>query len=421
MSLPPTSTSTLYLCYFGLREPLVQTQVLPYLRQLSAAGIKVHLLTFEPRLSESWIAEELTNQRQQLATEGIAWFCLPYHKYPSVPATLYDIVAGARYAAKLVRRHEIDVLHARSHVPAMMGALVKRWTGARLIFDIRGFMPEEYVDAGLWPQGGIVYRAVKATEGWLLSSADAFVVLTERAREILFGGPNDTDPLGRPVEVIPCCMDSERFRSSYGESAADLRRELNIVGRRVIVYLGALGGWYLTDEMARFLATAQRQDPNTFSLILTQSPPEMMAGPLRALGVPDKDYLIRRVEPADVPPYLRAADLSLSFIKPCYSKQASSPTKIAEALASGLPIISNSGIGDLDAMIEGDRVGVIVREFNDAAYLEALFGLNVMRQDGSIAARCRASAVNRFDLATVGGPRYRRLYRRLMAQDTAGE
>ncbi len=410
------SIRTLYLCYFGLREPLVQTQVLPYLRQLSAAGIKVHLLTFEPRLREDWSAGELTKQQEQLATEGIAWFCLPYHKSPSVPATLYDIVAGARYAAKLVRRHKIDVLHARSHVPAMMGALVKRWTGARLLFDIRGFFPEEYVDAGLWPAGGSVYRAVKATERWLLSSADAFVVLTERAREILFSGSTDTDALGRPIEVIPCCMDAERFKSSDAETAEDVRRELNLVGRRVIVYLGALGGWYMTDEMAQFLATAHRQDPNTFSLILTQSQPEMMSGPLRALGVADKDYLIRRVAPADVPRYLRAADFSLSFIKPSYSKQASSPTKIAEALASGLPIISNAGIGDLDAMIEGDRVGTIVRQFNDAAYVEALSAIDAMRQDESIAARCKASAVNRFDLATVGGPRYVRLYQRLMTK-----
>ena len=137
---------------------------------------------------------------------------------------------------------------------------------------------------------------------------------------------------------------------------------------------------------------------------------------MRALGVADKDYLIRRVAPADVPRYLRAADLSLSFIKPCYSKQASSPTKIAEALASGLPIISNGGIGDLDAMIEGDRVGAIVREFNDASYLQALSAVDALRQDESIATRCRASAVNRFDLATVGGPRYRRLYQRLMTK-----
>lgn len=414
------SIRTLYLCYFGLREPLVQTQVLPYLRELVDDGVDVSLLTFEPEMKRNWSSAQIEAEQSRLAGEGLHWHCLAYHKRPSLPATLYDVARGALLAARLVRRERVEVLHARSHVPAMMGALVKRWTGARLIFDIRGFMPEEYVDAGLWPAGGSIYRAVKSTERWLLSSADAFVVLTERAREILFGGSTDTDSLGRPVEVIPCCMDAERFGTSDAETAEDVRRELNVVGRRVIVYLGALGGWYLTGEMAQFLATAHRQDPNTFSLVLTQSRPEMMSGPLRALGVDDKDFLICKVAPDDVPRYLRAADVSLSFIKPCYSKQASSPTKIAEALASGLPIISNAGIGDLDTMIEDDKVGVIVRGFNETAYLDALSAIDAMRQDKSIAARCKASAVSRFDLATVGGPRYLRLYQRLLANH-AGE
>ena len=49
---------TLYLCYFGLREPLVQTQVLPYLRQLAGQGIGVCLLTFEPGGKDRWPEEE---------------------------------------------------------------------------------------------------------------------------------------------------------------------------------------------------------------------------------------------------------------------------------------------------------------------------------------------------------------------------
>jgi glycosyltransferase involved in cell wall biosynthesis len=416
MSLPPASARTLYLCYFGLREPLVQTQVLPYLRQLVAAGVTVHLLTFEPRVREQWSEDELKTEQERLATEGIAWSCLPYHKRPSVPATLYDVMAGARYATKLVRRHRIDVVHARSHVPAMMGALVKRWTGTRLLFDIRGFMPEEYVDAGLWPAGGRNYRALKTAERWLLSSADAFVVLTERARDILFPGSTDTDELGRPIEVIPCCVDAKRFETANAEAAEDLRRELNLAGRRVIVYVGGLGGWYLTDEMAQFLASAHRQDPDTFSLIITQSKPEMISGTLSVLGVAEKDYLIRQAPPSDVPRYLSVGDLSLSFIKPCYSKLASSPTKIAEVLASGLPVVSNAGIGDLDAMIEADRVGTVVKDFNEIAYLRALSEVDTMRQDPSIATRCRSTALNRFDLATVGGPRYVRLYQRLMTR-----
>ena len=106
---------TLYLCYFGLREPLVQTQVLPYLRQLSLAGIKVHLLTFEPGLTENSGGEaELDNQRKKLLTEGIKWFSLPYHKSPSLPATAFDIFAGARFAARprAQRGHSMCCMHA---------------------------------------------------------------------------------------------------------------------------------------------------------------------------------------------------------------------------------------------------------------------------------------------------------------------
>ena len=59
------TTRTLYLCYFGLREPLVQTQVLPYLRKLAEAGVGVSLLTFEPKLKEKWTREELDEIRRK--------------------------------------------------------------------------------------------------------------------------------------------------------------------------------------------------------------------------------------------------------------------------------------------------------------------------------------------------------------------
>ena len=411
-SLAPART--LYICYFGLREPLVQTQVLPYLRQLFAAGIKVHLLTFEPRLRESWNADELTKQQERLATEGIAWVYLPYHKRPSVPATLYDIVAGARYAATLVRRHKIDVLHARGHVPALMAAIAKRLAGGRLVFDIRGFMPEEYTDAGVWPENGYLYRGVKRVERYLMASSDAFVVLTEKAREILFPGCETTDRQGRPVEVIPCCVDFARFRAAEETSRDELRRELNLTSRRVIVYVGSFGGWYMTDEMTQFLVLAHEQDPRTFALILTQSAPEPVRGRLRELGLKDDDFFVGKVAAADVPRYLKAADASISFIKACYSKLSSSPTKIAEYLTSGLPVVCNTGVGDLDELLNTDRVGVVIQDFTPEAYTQALAELDSLCQDSTLSARCQASARERFNMETIGGYRYCRLYRRLL-------
>jgi glycosyltransferase involved in cell wall biosynthesis len=404
---------TLYLCYFGLREPLVQTQVLPYLREIGRSGADVSLLTFEPAMRRSWTREGLDQARDRLRADGIRWFALPYHKSPSMPATLYDMANGARLVVRLVRRHAIDTLHARSHVACIMGAMAKRLTGARLIFDIRGLMAEEYVDAGTWPEGGYLYHLAKAAERRLLKVSDGFVVLTERAREVLFPGAEDTDPRGRPIEVIPCCVDFRRFRSA-GEGARDrLRAELGVTGRRVVVYVGALSGWYMTEEMADFLDEARRQDASTFALVLTQSPPEWVTGPLLRRGLSAGDYLVRTVSPETVPSYLRAADVALSFIKPCYSKLSSSPTKVAEYLAAGLPVVSSSGIGDMDAVLEGDRVGVLVRRFDREAYRQALQAVEGLRQEDGFADRCLASARDRFDLEQVGGVRYRRLYQRV--------
>ena len=73
---------TLYVCYFGLREPLVQTQVLPYLRQLQSDSVQVSLLTFEPRFKETWTPAEIAKQRAALDAEGISWHFLKYHKWP---------------------------------------------------------------------------------------------------------------------------------------------------------------------------------------------------------------------------------------------------------------------------------------------------------------------------------------------------
>ncbi|HEX8070876.1 MAG TPA: glycosyltransferase [Pyrinomonadaceae bacterium] len=408
------SASTLYICYFGVREPLVQTQVVPYLRQLTAAGVRAHLLTFEPQPVAQWPTDERDAVRARLAAQGIGWHALTYHKRPTLPATLYDIARGAQFARRLIRRERLDIIHARSHVAAAMGALAKRGTRARLLFDIRGFMPEEYTDAGVWPAGGHLYKLAKAAERRLLAAADGYVVLTEKARQILFPDAAQNGR-ARPVEVIPCCVDLAHFRGREAAARAEVRRELGVAARRVLVYVGSLGGWYLTDEMADLLAAAHRADPATFALILTQSPPAMITERLAARGLGPEDYLVRRVSPAEMPRYLSAADAALSFIKPCYSKLSSSPTKMAEYLAAGLPVICNAGVGDVDELIETDRVGVLLREFDEASYRAALAELAELERDPDLRARCRRSADARLDLTRIGGPRYRRLYERLLA------
>lgn len=396
-------TRSLYLCYFGLREPLVQTQVLPYLRELVRGGVAMSLLTFEPDMEGTWTTE----WREQLKREGIDWHMLRYHKRPTLPATLFDIMAGAWRASRIVRRQRIDLLHARSHVGAAIGALSKKLTGARLIFDIRGFLPEEYVDSGNWPKDGLLFRLTKAAERWLYRSADAFVVLTERARETLF--PNGA--ADKPVAVIPCCVTAERIAPRSDRDA--VRRELGVSDRVVYVYIGALSGYYLLRETAEFLAVARENDARSYALVLTHGPAAPIVAELERQGLTADDYRVMRAEPADVPRFLGAADVALSIIRPSYARIASSPTKFAEYLAAGLPVISTAGIGDLDGHIEEGRAGVLLRSLDREAYLDALRALETLLRDPNLGERCRQEARSRYDLETVGGARYRRLYETL--------
>jgi glycosyltransferase involved in cell wall biosynthesis len=391
---------SLYLCYFGLQEPLVQTQVLPYLRELARDGVEITILTFEPGGERALSHDERETWRSRLSRDGIRWLTLPYHKRPSVPATLYDIAVGALTAASLVRRDRVDVLHARSQVPAAMGILVKAMTGCQLLFDMRGLLAEEYADAGIWKQGGPVFRAVKWFERVALRRSDEIVVLTSRLKEQLVrqGVPADK------IEVIPCCVDL----SQYGEQ---IRTEKS--SRFEVIYAGSTIGLYLLEEMARFFLALRARRPSAVFRVLTPSPAEQAATVLGRVGLSAADFTVAAVLPEKVPAYLAAAHLGISFRRPTRAQVGASPTKVGEYLAAGLPVVSNTGIGDTDDWLESDGVGVLVGDIGDAALQDAAARALTLADTPAVAERCRRVAHERFDLITVGGVRYRRLYDRL--------
>src|SRR4051812_23014025 len=94
---------SLYICYFGMREPLVQTQVLPYLRELVKGGHEISLVTFEPaNLVDKLGREGVEKTRRELKEQGIEWDWLKYHKRFSVLATAYDIFRGAIYVHRAI-------------------------------------------------------------------------------------------------------------------------------------------------------------------------------------------------------------------------------------------------------------------------------------------------------------------------------
>jgi glycosyltransferase involved in cell wall biosynthesis len=395
---------SLYICYLSLEDPLVHSQVVAYLAGLTAAGHEIHLLTFEPKLTP----ERRQELQADLAERGITWHALRYHKRPSLPATVYDTLVGALLATRLVRRHRLAAVHARSHVPAAMGLITRRLTGCKLLFDLRGLMAEEYADAGRWKPGGLPFRITKRVEATAIKAADAMVVLTERVRDYLF----EDGRHGPPVEVIPCCADV-RTIIGQGDERDVARGDLGASERPVLVYVGKFTGWYMEREMVDFFAIAREEIPELLFVVVTQADREPALRELARRQIDTADFRITSSGPGEIGRYLAAADAGLSFIRPCLSKISSSPTKIGEYLAAGLPVVSGPGIGDVDELLSEDGVGVVVPEFTDDAYRAAARRMAELIDDRRTHERCRALAERELSLDEVGIPRYRHVYQRL--------
>lgn len=393
----------LYLCYFGLQQPLVRNQVLPYLKQLATEGIDVTLVTFEP------IDLEDRNQRDKwsLVPERLRWVSLRYHKKPSLPATAFDIAYGAYRVTRLVRRHRIEVVHARAHVPLVMALIVRFFTACRVIFDIRGLMAEEYADAGIWKSQSALFRLVKWVERVGLRKADQVVVLTERFKEFLVKkGLADQ----KKLEVIPCCVDLANYRLPTNPPSLDSFD---------VVYAGSVTGLYLLEEMGRLFLSLKAYKPDAFLRVFTTSSPETAAERLHRVGLEPTELAVCKATPEEVMSFLPRARLALSFRKSGASQMAACPTKIPEYLAAGLPVVCSAGAGDMDDLLERERVGIVITRMDSLAYKEAVERILVLLKEENVPDRCREVARKYFDLDSIGTARYRRIYSRLLQQQLA--
>ena len=409
----------LFISYNGMLDPLGQSQVIPYLKELSKLGTKFTLLSFErDHAYQNDGPKRCDSLRAVLAESGIEWHWLRYHKRPSIPATAFDVAAGVRFATRLIKRKQIELVHARSHIPALIALRLKRRLGVKMIFDVRGLMAEEYIDAGHWRAGSMAARATKRMEARALNASDGVVTLTDALWTEMQSWPSlSLQSLAH--ETIPCCIDLEAFR--FDESARVARRsELNVADRFVLVYSGSIGGWYMTSEMAAFFAELKRQMPGAFFLWLTQGDRSIVDNAMTTAGLETRDYAVQSVAPADVPSWLSAGDAGIAFYRPGISRLGTSPVKVNEYLACGLPVIVNAGIGDTDSLITREEIGTLVSDFTDANYASAAQAIGRLASAAQTRQRTRQVAEELLDLRRVGVERYARLYEEVLGTHASG-
>lgn len=402
------SLSALFITYDGLLDPLGGSQILPYMYSIARHPRSLHIVSFEKPDRFAAGADKL---RAQLTQADIGWTPVSFTTGLGKLGKLWDLARMYGTCLRLQFRHKFGVIHCRSYQAMQVGCLLHRLSGAQTIFDMRGLWVDERVDGGLWQQDRWVNRfafsSYKRIEQRLLACASHVVALTDRVvPELKRLSPS----MAATVTVIPCCADFDHFALPIDTGNHFIRAELGIAPDAfVLSYLGSLGTWYMLNDMLMLFAAAARQRDDIHFLFITRDWRDEHEALLSFMGLTDLRSRIH-VRPASrdqVPGLLGVSDVMLSFIKPAYSKMASSPTKLAEAFALGIPVISNSGVGDVEQITHDLDAGAVVDLDDSEEFNKLVAQLDQIRAKGG--PKLRARARERFGLE-VAEQSYRQVY-----------
>ena len=364
--------SVLYLSYDGMTDPLGQSQVLPYLKELTKKGHLIHLISFEKN--------EVFNKNKAAIADyceknSISWYPQSYTKKPPLLSTVKDIRKMRQLAFSLHAEHAFDIVHCRSYMAALVGMNLKKKKGVAFLFDMRGFWADERIEGGIWslsnPIFKLAYSYFKRKELQFFSQADHIVSLTQKGKEEFTNWPA-LKHHSLSVSVIPCCVDLSLFDPANvnPHQLRNLKKALNIQKDDFILgYVGSIGTWYMLDEMLAYFAALKKVRPSAKFLFVTKEQPDNIIEKAQKYGVTKADLLFASTTHAYVPLHIALFDFSIFFIRPSFSKRASSPTKQGEIMAMGVPVICNAGVGDTDEIVSKYKAGVVLKSTNPEDFI----------------------------------------------------
>jgi len=353
-----------FLSYDGITDPLGQSQILPYLFGVSSNNnYKITIVSFEKSKNYLQNKDFILNK---LEKNNIDWIPLKYTKRPPIFSTLWDIYKLQK-AVKQLKVKGLDLIHCRSYITTLVALGQKKKNKIPFIFDMRGFYADERVDGKLWKKNKFpfnkIYNYFKKKEKEFLQYSDYTISLTKTGeKEILaWNLPNQSK-----IKVIPCCTDENLFQK---KNIQNVRNELGFNRDDfVISYVGSIGTWYMLDEMLDFFKCLQVKKPNAKFFFITKDNPQLIIEKVKSKKIDISAIKIKPSSREMMPSYIGASNFSIFFILPVFSKKASSPTKMGEIMNLGLPIICNSGVGDVDEIMGKSIPELLVKEFSNNEY-----------------------------------------------------
>jgi glycosyltransferase involved in cell wall biosynthesis len=336
----------LFVTWDGPQVNYVESLFVPIFRGLAEHGIGVDILQFR------WGTKAQEEQvRRHCVEAGIGYRAVSVMRRGGGLGPFATGWFGARHVRAAVRAFRSDAIMPRSVLASIP---VLRGGGGKLkpiLLDADGFAIDERVDfAGLSPKG-LQYRILRDVEAQSVREAQAVIVRSEAAKQVL------VSRAGPPVTqdrffTVTNGRDDRIFHPHNDAARAAVRAELGIpLGAPLLVYAGSVGPQYRFDLIADLAGQLAVRGADARLLVLSGSPDEAQ-GALAGRDDLAGRVTVMRAAPNEVPRYLAAADVGAAFRTPTFSTRGVAPVKLSEYLLCGVPVVGTAGIGDTQAAQE---------------------------------------------------------------------
>lgn len=287
-----------------------------------------------------------------------------------------------KYYFKNIRHYEKVIFQTRMAQIGITFALLRILPKAKLIFEARAAKNEELKEEVLG-DGRTLKSIVKdffsqTSEKLVAIKSDKiFCVSHELKNYYLKKFKIDKEKF----DVFPGAADSHLFY--YSKSLRNsIRKKLNIDSDEIwVVYSGRLEmKWEIPEKIFTFFEKLYLLDQRFRLMII--SPDVGIANNLMVNHRFDNIVKIKSAELSEVNNYLNAADVGILLRENIPMNNVASPTKFAEYLMSGLPVIISQGVFDFAKEIDRTGYGVVVSNVEgilDMEYKNLLEALKIPR------------------------------------------
>lgn len=393
-----------FLAAEGFPPTVYDSQVAGFLRVLARAGVSMDLLNFDPLYPKTLATRSGRERKERLQR------ALP-GRLQVLPYVPYEDRVGAPAARRLLRGALGEgpwVIHARGLKAGYLAAgLKQRRRDVALVYDMRGDDWAEHcfhhTGQGRGDAPGLA--RIQAHEARVCAAADRVLTVSQALADTVAGR---YPGVAERTRVFPCAYDPGKFGLDPA-ARTRWRRELGLDDRFVWVYCGSLVPYQLPQRLVALGRVARAAHPDAHLLLLTPHVERAHALCAEA-GLGADAVAIRAAAHDEVGGLLNAGDAGVLLRADDPVNHAASPTKVAEYLACGLPVLISDGIGDHSARIREHGLGHVLTGLDDAALTA---GVQALR--GALPARSAVADHAERELSRdVFLPRYVELYRSVL-------